>query len=71
MKLFAEDCLGIMLCLSHKSLSSIGEKISLILREHYSTKRLEPPYAISRNKVIEQLMQLKKRAEKLLGDLPD
>jgi hypothetical protein len=44
---------------SYKSLSSIGEKISHALRAYYTTKGLEPPYAISRNRVIEQLMQLK------------
>lgn len=71
MKLFAEDCLSIMLCHSHKSLSSIGEKISQTLREYYVTKRLEPPYAISRNRVIEQLMQLKKRGKMLLRDSTD
>lgn len=68
MKLFAEDSLGIMLCHSHKSLSSIGEKISQTLRACYSTCGLEPPYAVSRNRVIEQLMQLKRRGEMLLGD---
>jgi hypothetical protein len=68
MKLFAEDCLGIMLCHSPKSLSSIGEKISQTLRAYYTANGLEPPYAISRNRVIEQLMQLKKRGEILLGD---
>jgi hypothetical protein len=71
MKRFAEDCLSIMLCHSHKSLSSIGEKISQALRAYYTTKGLEPPYAISRNRVIEQLMQLKKRGEMLLGDSTD
>jgi hypothetical protein len=71
MKLFAEDCLGIMLCQSHKSLSSIGEKISHTLRARYTANGLEPPYAISRNRVIEQLMQLKKRGETLLGDSTD
>lgn len=71
MKLFAEDCLGIMLGLSHKSPSSTGEKISQTLRAYYAANGLEPPYAISRNRVIEQLMQLKKRGETLLHDFTD
>lgn len=71
MKLFAEDCLGIMLCQSHKSPSSIGEKISHTLRAYHTAKGLEAPYAISRNRVIEQLMQLKKRGETLLDDSTD
>ena len=66
MKIFAEDCLGILLCRSHRSLSSIGESLSQTLREYYAANNTAPPYAISRNRVIEHLMQFKKRGEALL-----
>ena len=71
MKLFAEDCLGIMLCRSHSSLSSIGEKLSQIFREYYAANNTAPPYAISRNRIIEHFAQIKKRGEVLLQKTSD
>lgn len=66
MKMLNEDCLGMLLCRSHKSLSSHAEQISKSLKAYYKKSRIEPPYAISRNRLIEHLMILKKGAEKFL-----
>ena len=61
---FAEDCLGMLLCSSHRSLSNHAEHLSKCFKEYYQNSGKEPPYPISRNRIIEHLMALKKRARK-------
>jgi len=64
-KALTEDCLGMLLNKSHKSISSHAEQISKSLKVYYEKSGIEPPYAISRNRLIEHLMYLKKRARKI------
>lgn len=64
MKKLTEDCLGMLLCNSHRSLSGHAEQISNSLKAYYEKNGIDPPYAISRNRLIKHLMDLKNRAEK-------
>ncbi|WP_419176801.1 FIST N-terminal domain-containing protein [Desulfosediminicola sp.] len=64
MKKLTEDCLGMLLCRSHKSVSSHAEQMSDTLKAYYKENGTEPPYATSRNRLIDHLMTLKKLAEK-------
>lgn len=66
MKKLTEACLGILLCRSHKSLSSHAQQISDTLKGYYRENGLEPPYAVSRNRLIAHLMKLKRDTEKFL-----
>jgi hypothetical protein len=66
MKIFFEDCLGMLLCRSHKSLTSHAEQTSNTLKAYYAKNGIDPPYAISRNRVVEHLMTLKSRAKRFL-----
>ncbi len=64
MKKLTEDCLGMLLCNSHRSLSRHAEQLSSSLKAYYEKNGIDPPYAISRNRLIKHLMDLKNRAEK-------
>ncbi len=64
MKKLTEDCLGMLLCNSHKSLSGHAEQISRSLKAYYEKNGIDPPYPISRNRLIEHLMEFKNRSEK-------
>lgn len=66
-KQLTEDCLGILLHRSHKSLSGHAEQISKCLKDYYKNSGMKPPYAISRNRLIEHLTALKKMP-KAIGD---
>jgi len=65
-KRLTEDCLGMLLCLSHKSLSGHAERISSFLKAYYEKNGIDPPYAISRNRVIEHLSDLKNSSKKFI-----
>lgn len=66
MKQFTEDCLGILLCHSHRSLSNHAERISRIMKSYYQKSGIKAPYATSRNRIVEHLMVLKKKAKKII-----
>lgn len=66
LKTLTEDCLGILLNRSNKSLSSHAEQLSDTLKKYYENKNVDPPYATSRNRLIEHLMTLKKHSLEII-----
>lgn len=61
-----EDCLGILLCRSHRSLSSQAEQISDALKNFYRENNIDPPYATSRNRLIDHLKEIKNSGKKFV-----
>ncbi len=61
---FTEDCLGLILNNSNRSVTAYADQLSNIFKSRASSTGVKSPYPMSRNRIIEHLMKVKDRAKK-------
>lgn len=64
-KKFSEDCLGLLLNSSLKSITGHATHLSRLFKNYYKPLGITPPYPISRNRIIDHLKKIKHRSKKI------
>lgn len=69
-KKFTEDCLGMILNHSSRSMTGYADQLSRLFKEYYDQTGQKAPYPISRNRIIDHFKAIKETA-KVKFTIPD